>query len=645
MGIMQSTNRVFITRGELERVRALIARDSDAALVAHSAIRRPAEVALQGELIVPEPHGHRYQDGSCPVTGGPVEFRRTHPREHLAPGGLVTGSLAIDRYWCTWMHNNNANDARTCALASVLYGDESYGVHAKRILMTYAQTYGEYQPLGRLIASYGKVQTSALEEAIWGLPLLWATDMLHMTGQLSEDELDVLKIKLFEPLVDLLWGEWYFIHNIRMWINAAIGSVGLFFGDRHAIRHAIFGDKGYRQQLIDGFRADGLHVEGSPGYHAYGSTAMLMLAEAMERCELGPYREDFLKKTAMLPFRIAQPDGTLPGLNDYWARAPLPGRVAATLIARYSDADVKAVAGPAFDQWVQAGAGPDVTLAAHNATPAYWGRSQIDWLLGWENLQGWESMAKPAHEPFIDLRASGVAIVKKAPGHYALVKASKKGSGHDHHDKLSLIYWSRGVCWLSDKGSGSYSAALHEAWFKHTLSHHTVLVDGVKHERLDGHVDACVSDGFAGHVTPYAEQMPDVKMSRKVAMPDDVTLVDVFEVRCEKVRTMDYALHPAGRFEWAGKETPVASLALVEGDVTYANLVDVRELDLATGELNWVQGGQKFVVTLEGLPEGARVFVGTAPADAVFKAVTGTSLVIRVVGVRAVFKVRMRVVG
>jgi oligo-alginate lyase len=656
---------VFITRQEVRALRDRVASDTGAAIVAEVSIALPARRSVELGLSIPAPHEHRYIEAICSQTGAAAVYRRDHPHEHRTETGTLLTGPAADRGWNTWMHNCNANDARTCALAWALLDDARAADHARAILMKYADQYLNYPPLGRLVASWGRVQSSALEESIWGLSLLWAADVLHQSGKLSETDLATLKLRLFEPMIDLLWGDWYCIHNIRMWINAYIGSAGLFFGDRAATRHAIFGDKGYRQQLIDGFRGDGLHVEGSPGYHAYGATAMLMLAEAMERHDLAPYRESYLRKAMLVPFAIVQPDGTLPPLNDYWQGAQPPSRVAATMLARYDDPQVRSIAAVAFERWWSSGAGADATGAVSNRTPAYFGRSQVDWLLAWDrlgstvtSLQRDTTLARGdwpgLRESTVELRESGVGIVRHKPDHMVLLKASKRGSGHDHHDKLGLIYWSAGTRWLSDKGSGSYTSAMHESWFKHTLSHNTVLVDGTKHERTDANLDACTLDQLGGRARPYPENMPDVRMQRRVAISDDSTLNDTFTIRCQQPRTIEYLLHPGGVLV-EHPQVCATTNANFSDEPAYAHLESVRQIELdqacshdgagsARSEktLRWQSGSRQFEVVLVSLPEGAQLFLAETPSNTMDRAARATSMLIRCISADATFVVRMR---
>lgn len=620
-------NDVFITAAELTQLRQLLAHDHDASAVAEAAICKPVREALRLPLHIPAPHACRYFDFYDLTTGQPLVWDVRSPRQHRSPSGKVFTGESYDHAWACIYHNQNANDARNCALAAAIFDDHDAAVRAHDLLMGYAKVYLEYPPIGRMTATWGRVTSSGLEEANWIIAMLWAAELLVKIGKLTSDELTTLRVKLFEPAADLLWGEWYFIHNIRMWHNAAIGSIGLAFGDRSLVRHAIYGPMGYRQQLIDGFCAEGLHVEGSPGYHAYGASAVVILAEAMARNGFEPYRETYLTRALLVSHRIAQPNGAAPALNDYGAVTHLPTRLYGTLLYRFDEPQVRTAAITAFTQWQQQNYRPDVTGVSWNNTTAYYARQQVDWLLAWPQLLQAKQQAQTKSLPYetvIDLRSSGVGIVRPASQDYLLLKCSRRGSGHDHHDKLSVIWWKNGRLWLNDIGTSSYSTPLHENWFKHTLSHHTVLVDGKAHERCDAYLTQCTERLIAGTARPYAQMMPDVQFTRQITIHPSGDLTDRFEVTCAKARTIDYVLRPEGDFVSDPEMifSPASLLENEEGaslayDPAYALLEDVRQIPADSNlKLHWKQGNETLMLHLSELPATAKVYLASAITDA-----------------------------
>ncbi len=631
---------VLLTEAERQQIRELLRRDGTALEVARACIATPARNACARPLHIPAPHDTRMPQYHDPQTGEPLQFERDRPQEHRSPTGKLFRGPEYDRAWTNIQHNLNANDARNCALAAALLDDQDAGRHARQLLLGYAGVYLDHVPNGRLSCTWGRLFSQALEEAVWSISMLWTTELLHKANLLDEAELDLLRVRLFEPIVDLLWGEWYFIHNIRMWCNAAIGSIGLAFHERPAIRHAITGDKGFRQQLIDGFRSDGLLYEGSPGYHDYAISAMLILAEAMARNGYAPYRDDHLRHAMLVSAAMTQPDGSLPRLNDYGMSRGLATRNFATALRRYDDDEVRQVAAAAFAQWLEQGCAADFTTADWNRTPAYHARQQIDWFLAWDRL---DQTRKHRPRRVVELRASGIGILRPEPDSYLLLKCSGKGSGHDHHDKLSFIWWHHGRCWFADPGTTAYALPLHEQWFKSTLAHQTAAVDGVRHERTDAALVECQPAVLAGRAQPYPTLMPDVRMSRRLCLVSAGNLLDELQVRADHARVVDYVLTPGGEFQPPDglRQTPAG---LEGADPAYQVLRDVKRLELdQTGCLEWMQNDDRLRISLSSVSPTTELYLAKAPADATNLERCGDALVLRQRGRHVTFQLHFTV--
>jgi hypothetical protein len=59
-----------------------------------------------------------------------------------------------------------------------------------------------------------------------------------------------------------------------------------------------------------------------------------------------------------------------------------------------------------------------------------------------------------------------------------LLKYGRHGGGHGHPDKLAIVLAGAGERLAPDLGTPGYGIALNDTWYRHTLSHNTVLVDG-----------------------------------------------------------------------------------------------------------------------------------------------------------------------
>ncbi len=93
--------------------------------------------------------------------------------------------------------------------------------------------------------------------------------------------------------------------------------------------------------------------------------------------------------------------------------------------------------------------------------------------------------------------ASGVAVLREAEGDFTAAPDSTAvslsygphGGGHGHPDKLNLVLYAQGRQWLPDFGSMPYESSWKAQWTAHTISHNTVVIDGIS-QRPAGKRDA-----------------------------------------------------------------------------------------------------------------------------------------------------------
>jgi len=83
--------------------------------------------------------------------------------------------------------------------------------------------------------------------------------------------------------------------------------------------------------------------------------------------------------------------------------------------------------------------------------------------------------------------SSGVAVLRQATGDFTKEPDSTAvalsygpyGGGHGHPDKLSIAAYAQGRQWIPDLGSMPYGTHWKGEWTAQTISHNTVVVDGV----------------------------------------------------------------------------------------------------------------------------------------------------------------------
>jgi hypothetical protein len=274
------------------------------------------------------------------------------------------------------------------------------------------------------------------------------------------------------------------------------------------------GPYGFRQQIDEGVVADGTWWEASASYHCYTVAALLALAESLPAS--GAFddhgwgsirRHPKLRQMLLAPLRWAYPDLTLPALNDCWYHSSLVAecghgmpRSAAlyeTAAGWFGDAAFHAVLAATY-----AGGAPRDTLEAL--------------------LYGPDEVPRTVERPPALLTASanldelGVAVLRTpAPGRasrpgraggeraqhpehveqpdrrtYLLLKYGPHGGGHGHPDKLGITLFAQGQRLSPDLGTPGYGIGLNQSWYRHTLSHNTVLLDGQSQPPATGHLRA-----------------------------------------------------------------------------------------------------------------------------------------------------------
>ena len=88
------------------------------------------------------------------------------------------------------------------------------------------------------------------------------------------------------------------------------------------------------------------------------------------------------------------------------------------------------------------------------------------------------------------LPASGLIVLRETAGNFTAEPASTAvalsygpyGGGHGHPDKLGIVVYSQGRQWIPNYGSMPYETHWKREWTSHSVSHNTLVVDGVSQQ-------------------------------------------------------------------------------------------------------------------------------------------------------------------
>ncbi len=230
--------------------------------------------------------------------------------------------------------------------------------------------------------------------------------------------------------------------------------------------------------------------------------------------------------------------------------------------------------------------------------------------------------------------SSGFAVLRETPGPDGLpdpdsvavnFNCGPHGGGHGHSDQLSLVVYARRKHWLPDFGSCPYESKEKGLWTAQTISHNTVVVDGVSQlptgdrnvtwpcdtasSQNRGHFDFFFAAPLMALARGHSSSVyPGVRLQRTVALVGGKVL-DFFRVSSDTEHVYDYPLHIDG--ECVESSVPLAAQQGALGEKAgYQFITDLRTADVETSiTTSWQAGGAPLRLTCQG-GEGTHFFVG-----------------------------------
>ncbi len=592
-----------------------------------------AEVAdfLARPVDVPQLPGGYYHDYFCPQHAVQLVFEPDSPRLHRCPiDGAAYSGEPFDSAWRWSVNNRLAESALRLAVLWKLEGKNGHSQRVQEILLDYAANYASYMTSAGRPANHGIAQFSTLDEAVWVIPLAWSFDIVRST--LSQAQQAEIVEKLLLPAAGFLTRRHFGgIHNFACWHNAAIGTIGAVTGNEALLAFAIDGPNGFHTQAREGILADGLWFEGSFSYHFYTVAALLSLAKAtanLPRWDLR--RESALSAVLRAPVLCAYPDGSLPATNDCWYFTSLN-----------DDCCHGVPKAPAFYEIGYAWTADPLFGQALARAYKHGPRESLDALLFGARSLPADGSPEPAS---VNMAASGYAILRSQPQahetsdpeceQFALLKYGVHGGGHGHPDKLALILYAQGSRQAPDLGTPGYGIDLFEGWYRQTISHNSVLLDGLSQPPGAGRCTAFRADDpfqFADATIAWSPKpapsrdMPlervreealaayaQVEM-RRIVLARAEYLVDIFLVDAGQQRRIDWIYRNAGALIHADNAHPLLPSEL-DGE-GYQHISDLRALSLdEDSRMIWRSDTSGMMLHMAE-PAGATLYAGRAPGN------------------------------
>ncbi len=562
------------------------------ARLAYQKLLNAARSRVATPVVIPDRGGQWPHWYACQSCGAGLVTES--PTIHRCPScGLVNSGEPWDSVPLTKIHNALSEDIRNLAVCYALSGERPFAEKAAEILLGYAAAYPRYEVRDHHLKTDSvwatKVSWGTLGESVWLIPVCCGYDLIRHADVLKPAEHQAIREQLFRPAAQLILKHNIGIHNIQCWHNCAIGMAALMLRDPDLLTFAVEGKVGIKAQISQGVRADGLWHEGSWGYHFYGLTPLLGWAVALRNCGLD-LLDPGLRGSFEAPLKAVRPDGGMPAFHDSGG-APLTSAAHQYEIAFATFKD------PLF-------ATPITGSRRDSLNALLYGATEIP-----DDVAVSEASTDLADSGFVYARQG-----KKDRRTYVAFDYGPHGGGHGHPDKLGFLLYARKKIQAPDPGSVAYGIPIHQKWYKQTLSHNTVVVDGRSQEPTTGALNFWVSAKGVDLIQADAGEIYEgVRMNRTMVVTQDVVLI-VDRLRSDRTHTYDWVYHNRGALR-AGFMRRKLKTPLGECD-GYEVIEDLRRgRPEEEWRATWKQEGSGVRLTMVGSKRQTEVYTGVGPAN------------------------------
>lgn len=590
--------RIAATETELSRLQAAYRGDDRAARRVVAEVVRDADEGLKRPLEFPPrggQHNQWYQCDDCELA-----LKTVDPTRHQCPKcSKVYSGEPYDDVIFSHVHSRNLHSMRSAAWAYAITGEEKYARLAADVLLGYAKRYRDYPyhaaSRNNKSRSGGHLYEQTLTEAgAFAGSIVPAYDLIASGSVLTDEERETIREGLLRPMVENIGNYKAGKSNWQTWHNAAMLAGGAVVGDRQWIDRAINdAGNGFVDQMTLSVSDDGMWYENSWGYHFYTLSAMIDLAEYSRRLGIDLWSHPRLESMFTLPVEYVMPDGRLPRFGD----------------------DTGASMG-------------SVAHALEFAYHAYGKPNMLPYLSkspNWDSILLGRTIGELPEIPPVPSRvfhSAGHAIARTGgpKGLVSAVTFGPYGGFHGHFDKLSFVFFAYGSELGVDPGrarSQAYRLPVHSHWYKATLSHNAVVVDGRSQAPAEGkllHFDA--GPAATATVVQCSEAYKGVVHTRLLLQTADYLLV-FDDLRADTEHRFDWFYHNRGELgecSVAGKPGEPEGSAFP--GMEYVQNARIGTTDSA-GRAVFSTGDVTNALTLDAAP-GTELLVGDGVGGSVF---------------------------
>ena len=521
--------------------------------------------------------GHEY---FCADDGAFLCFDLEKPTAHQCP--ICKKTSNAQNYNAAWVYMYRYQALMSALEAAALFRLEQkaeYLAHFKRIVGFYAEHYDRFAIHGKgpTTSGNGKITPQALNEAIFLTKTVNGLELLK--EYLDADFIQFVTEKLLIPGAYFVNAQKKIIHNIPCWINAAVGTVGLFAHNDDLIAKGFDAPLGLFDQVRQGVTESFFWYEGSIHYNCFTieSFLNLFLLAGIYGKEIAPDVRQTVYNMMLAPCKMAFSNTILPNPNDGWPNLNLKTysylyEMAAKI---FDTAELHNILANIY-------AHPCKRTPLPMSSPIY----EEDYCMEWLLFSAKQAVAEPLAfwNESTSFEASNYAMLRRKNCEVFL-KYGHCSPSHAHPDKMNIEVSAFGTLITRDLSNCGYAARLCNEYHRTSVSHNTVVVDGQTHPTTQRGACVFFDEVNAKFEAISHEAYPGVDFKRTLEMNENGFL-DIFDVHSEQAHTFDWVFHVEGEPETALQCEP-AQLHFCENG--YQHLQQVRRIlcDAQTLTLLW----------------------------------------------------------
>lgn len=519
ISIISQEHYYFFTEEDMENIRTSVQTEWGRPIMEKLEIT--VNERRKHSLRVPLLEGGHAHDYFCPVHNQQFRFDWESPHAHYCAlcDKYWENNNRFDWAWINHVHLQNRIYLTACMYLYVATDEKKYAEYIRDMMLDYASKYLTYlnHDTARKTGPWGgKMFGQSLDEAVWASDVCPAYMIARPV--MTADEIQKIESGHLTPCTNLLLAR-RGSANWQVWHNSGLIALGVALQNDSIINVAVNDPEcGYYAQMDKYVHDDGWWSEGSPVYHFYPLRAMLLSADAVRCRNLSLYDEK-LHKMLAAPALAVYADLFFPSHNDGWYGESLVAQASLYEVAyrRYND--------PLF-------------LELLNRCYRHTERNSVEALL---NATGIKPALENSSLPSVNFGNSGFSVLRSG-NKTVVLKYGPHGGGHGHPDKLSISIHDGDKEIVSDMGTTAYGVPAYTRWYRKTLSHSTLTVDGKDQQETTGKLISFQADRKGGQVRAgVVDAYPGVEMERHLTLDKDV-LKDLFTAASSEEHLYDYVL-------------------------------------------------------------------------------------------------------